>query len=149
MSDLKPEIHLMTPVPMRTADEQWQIAGYQCGVYAILDQEGLVFVDGKGGKACMRQDEWTAYQVLCLQGAPSISMMVVETEEDAELLSATRLRPNSDFARLDEIIEPETNEELQLTNRDGCLVATIKAEDHEAEWLLDEQGKFSTEGGAA
>lgn len=213
MSDLKPEIHLMTPVPMRTADEQWQIAGYQCGVYATLDHEGLVFVDGKGGRACMRQDEWTAYQVKCLQGAPSISMMVVETEGDAELLSATRLRPNSDFARsfreieqclmahtrcihdderdeiirqiaakimplkeavlraeeiwledhapvrvtvnghqlsrLDEIIEPDTNEELQLTNRGGCLVATFKAEDHEAEWLLDEQGKFSTEGGAA
>jgi len=98
MSDLEPMMMTMPPVPMRTVEEQWQIAGYQCGAYATLDREGLVFVDGKGGRCAMRQEQWSAYQAKCLQGAPAISMLVVATEEEAELASATRLRP-SHFAR--------------------------------------------------
>lgn len=93
MSDLKQEIHMMTPVPMRTAEEQWRIAGYQCGVYATLDREGLVFVSGNGGQACMRKAEWTAYQERCLQGAQSISMMAVESEEEARRSAEDRLKP--------------------------------------------------------
>ena len=79
---------------MRTAEEQWQIAGYQCGAYATLEHEGLVFVDGKGGRACMRQEEWAAYQAKCFQGAPSVSMMVVETEELARSLEDSRVLPD-------------------------------------------------------
>lgn len=208
-------------LPLRDARQQFELAGVESSVHSFNSLTGLYYIGGKGGPCAMRVEEWMRYLAMCAQwaiapqdlhDAPSISMLVVSSEEEAEL-AALRLRPNSDFARsfreieecllaharclsdderdeiirqitakiiplkdavlraeeiwledhapvrvtvnghqlsrLDEIIEPDTNEELHLTNQGGLLVATIKAEDHEAEWLLDEQGKFSTEGGAA
>ena len=88
----------MTPMPMRSAEEQWQIAGYQCGVYATLDHEGIVFVDGKGGRCVMRQDAWNEYLAITLTKSPSVSMLEATADEEAEL-EALRRREPSHFAR--------------------------------------------------
>lgn len=104
MSELKPELLTMAPEPMRSGEEQWRVAGYECAVYAVLDEEGLVFVDGKGGRCVMRVDEWAGYQRRCLESAPSVSMLVVSSEEAAEMV-ALRLRPRSCFQAAFEAIE--------------------------------------------
>lgn len=104
MSDLKPELLTMAPEPMRSADEQWRVAGFECSVYAVLDEEGIVFVNGKGGRCVMRGDEWTAYQRRCLESAPSVAMLKVSEEEAVELLSLMQ-RPRSCFQAAFERIE--------------------------------------------
>ncbi len=71
----------LPPMVMRTAREHYEVAGYESFCYAVLAEAGLVFVEGKGGRCVMRQAEWAAYQALCLEGAPSASMLAVEAQE--------------------------------------------------------------------
>lgn len=78
---------LTGPLPMRTAAEQWAAAGHQCGVYAVWPEESIVFIDGKGGRCCMRQADWEAYHELC--AAPTISMRAVDAEEERQWDSQT------------------------------------------------------------
>lgn len=127
MSDLKPEIHLMTPVPMRTAEEQWQSASYQCGVYATLDHEGLVFVDGKGGQACMRQEEWMVYQARCLQGAPTVSMLEATAGEDDPLAGGEAV-PGA--AELQRIYQSLSHELRQICDLVRVAKTTLSIEDY-------------------
>lgn len=89
---------------MRTAEKQWDLAGCQCDAYARLENEGIVFVNGKGGQCVMREEEWAAYQGKCLQGAPSVSMLEATTDEGEELDLLRRPRP-SHFARAFNVME--------------------------------------------
>lgn len=74
MSDFHTPVTCMQPQPMRTAAEHFRIAGANSFCYATLDTEGLVFVQGKGGKAVMREEEWQQYKALCLAPPHVISM---------------------------------------------------------------------------
>lgn len=89
--DFKQPLRGMTALPMRTAEEQWQAAGTQCVAYATLPQDQLVFVDGVGGKACLRASDWVAYQRRCLEGAPVVSMQAATAEEGGDAVVPVRM----------------------------------------------------------
>lgn len=94
-------------LPLRDARQQFELAGVESSVHSFNSLTGLYYIGGKGGPCAMRVEEWMRYLAMCdqwaiapqdLHDAPSISMLVVSSEEEAEL-AALRLRPNSDFAR--------------------------------------------------
>lgn len=99
----------MTPIiehrilPMRTARLQFELAGVETILSTINPQTKLAYVGGRGGPACMELVEWEKYKALCatwqaspldLEGAPTVSMLVVESEEAAREISEQRLEPN-------------------------------------------------------
>lgn len=85
MSDYHTPVTTMQPQPMRTAEEHHRIAGADSFCYAALAAEGLVFVQGQGGRAVMRKDEWQRYEVLRAAPAPVISMRQQTAAEESSL----------------------------------------------------------------
>lgn len=94
---------LTTPV---TAAWLWQMAGPDMWLYK-WSPDGQAMLQGKAARCLMAGDEFAKYQQMRarwkrvgrdLAGAPSVSMLVVSSEEEMEL-AALRLRPASDFAR--------------------------------------------------
>lgn len=93
-----------------TAAGLWHIAGPDMWLYRW--SMGLAYLQGKGDRCAMTPDEYADYQAMReryakpwigdeLDGAPSISMRVVCSEEDAEMLAATRIRPaQADLQRI-------------------------------------------------
>lgn len=97
---------------MRTAAELWELAGPDMWLYRWSD-DGHALLQGKAARCAMRADEFAEYQRMRrrwqqagqdLAGAPSISMLVVESEEQMKL-EALRLRPVSHFARAFNVME--------------------------------------------
>lgn len=68
------------PLPMRTAQQQWQVAGSESGIKATWPHTDAASIDGKGGPCLMTWAEWESYRELC--NAPTISMRVVDAEEE-------------------------------------------------------------------
>lgn len=123
MSDYHTPVTTMQPQPMRTAEEHHRIAGANSFCYATLDAEGLVFVQGQGGRAVMREDEWQRYKALCAAPAsPVISMRQQMADEECSLFSA----PPSLCSHLRSL-------RLLLTEAKGCVASarrTLSVEDY-------------------
>lgn len=102
------EIHIM-----RTAAELWELAGPDMWLYR-WSENGHALMQGKACDRCaMEAGEFADYQRMRgawkgagqdLAGAPRVSMLVVESEDEMEL-AALRLRPVSHFARAFNVME--------------------------------------------
>lgn len=87
-TSLKNERGFAKTLPMRTAAEQWAVAGMDCGVIRPMQPaDHIYYVAGKGGACYMRMEEWAAYLELC--EAPTISMRQVDAEEERQWDSQT------------------------------------------------------------
>lgn len=118
-------------VPMRTAAEQWALAGHPCGVYAVLHEDGIVFIDGVGGRCCMKQDQWAAYVDMC--HAPTISMRAVEAEEERQWDNET-LRPGETPPAAEDLQRIYGALETSLTEVTEYIMAaqqTVREDDHD------------------
>lgn len=89
-------------LPMRSAQQQFEIAGCETILTRINPHTKLAYVDGKGGPACLSEEQWDQYKVLCatwkaspmdLEGAPVVSMLAVGSEEAAREISEPRIGP--------------------------------------------------------
>lgn len=130
-------------MPMRTAAEQFAIAGEECGVLTFNSGSRLYYLNGKGGPCVMAAAEWDEYKVLCarwsrtpldLHDAPGISMMVVDSEEEAKWMSESRLAPHA--VRLDAGDRRRIHQALLVTLKEARdLVSsargTLSVEDYE------------------
>lgn len=74
-------------LPMRTAAEQFAVAGNESGVVCFSEVSWCFLVGGKGGQCTMPVGEWEAYLKLC--GAPTISMRAVDAEDERQWDSQT------------------------------------------------------------
>jgi hypothetical protein len=131
----------MTPIiehrilPMRTARLQFELAGVETVLTTINPQSNLAYVGGKGGPACMELQEWEKYKILCatwsaapldLEGAPTVSMMLVDSEEAMRQVSQQRIEPD-DLGRICRSLR------ISLKEARECVVSaqrTLSVEDY-------------------
>jgi len=122
-------------MPLRTAAEQFALVGTECGAYSMIEDD-LILVAGKGGRCCMKQDQWEAYLELC--DAPTISMRAVDAEDerqwDSQTLRQGEARPAAeDLQRIYGALETalgEVVEALDYVAREPFAISTLtKAQD--------------------
>lgn len=122
-------------MPMRTAKQQFEIAGVDTILSTINPQTRIAYVGGKGGPACMEEHEWQKYKALCaawtavpldLEGAPTVSMMLVETEEAMRQVGRQRIEP-------DDLLRIYQSLRITLQEARACVASaqrTLSVEDY-------------------
>lgn len=90
-------------LPVRDALELFSMAGVESSYVGYDMMTRMYHMDGLGGPCVMVEAEFLRFNELCqewanaprdLQDAPWISMMVVESEEEAGLVSELRVKPD-------------------------------------------------------
>lgn len=121
-------------MPMRNAQQQFELAGCETILTSFNPQTKLAYVDGKGGPACLPEEEWENYKALCaqwkatpvdLQGS-GISMLVVESAGAAKEVSRQRVQPK-DLRRIYRSLR------ITLQEASACVTSaqhTLSVEDY-------------------